>query len=75
MKIPFVYNLRSIGQRPVSTAMTALGVSLVVAVFVAMLTLHRTGMQRLLLLREEVSGKERLDHQFDQHRPYPGEQS
>jgi len=39
MKIPFVYNLRSIGQRPVSTAMTALGVSLVVAVFVAMLAL------------------------------------
>lgn len=39
MKIPFVYNLRSIAQRPVSTAMTALGVALVVAVFVAMLAL------------------------------------
>jgi ABC-type lipoprotein release transport system permease subunit len=39
MKIPFVYNLRSVAQRPVSTAMTALGVTLVVAVFVAMLAL------------------------------------
>jgi ABC-type lipoprotein release transport system permease subunit len=39
MKIPFVYNLRSVAQRPVSTAMTALGVALVVAVFVAMLAL------------------------------------
>ena len=39
MKIPLVYNLRSIAQRPVSTAMTALGVTLVVAVFVAMLAL------------------------------------
>lgn len=39
MKIPFVYNLRSVVQRPVSTAMTALGVALVVAVFVAMLAL------------------------------------
>jgi len=39
MKIPFVYNLRSIVQRPVSTAMTALGIALVVAVFVAMLAL------------------------------------
>jgi ABC-type lipoprotein release transport system permease subunit len=39
MKIPFIYNLRSILQRPVSTAMTALGVALVVAVFVAMLAL------------------------------------
>ena len=39
MKVPFVYNLRSILQRPVSTAMTALGIALVVAVFVAMLAL------------------------------------
>ena len=39
MKIPLVYNLRSIAQRPVSTAMTALGITLVVAVFVAMLAL------------------------------------
>jgi ABC-type lipoprotein release transport system permease subunit len=39
VKIPLVYNLRSIVQRPVSTAMTALGVALVVAVFVAMLAL------------------------------------
>jgi len=39
MKIPLVYNLRSIARRPVSTAMTALGITLVVAVFVAMLAL------------------------------------
>jgi ABC-type lipoprotein release transport system permease subunit len=39
MKIPLVYNLRSIAHRPVSTAMTALGITLVVAVFVAMLAL------------------------------------
>ena len=39
MKIPFVYNLRSVIQRPVSTALTALGIGLVVAVFVAMLAL------------------------------------
>jgi ABC-type lipoprotein release transport system permease subunit len=39
MKIPLVYNLRSILQRPVSTAMTALSIGLVVAVFVGMLAL------------------------------------
>ena len=39
MKIPFVYNVRSVSQRPVSTALTALGIGLVVAVFVAMLAL------------------------------------
>jgi ABC-type lipoprotein release transport system permease subunit len=39
MKIPFVYNLRSVTNRPVSTALTALGIGLVVAVFVAMLAL------------------------------------
>lgn len=36
MKIPLVYNLRSLRQRPVSTLSTALGMALVVAVFVAM---------------------------------------
>ena len=39
MKIPLIYNLRSVAQRPVSTALTALGIGLVVAVFVAMLAL------------------------------------
>lgn len=39
MKIPLIYNLRSVKQRPVSTALTALGIGLVVAVFVAMLAL------------------------------------
>jgi putative ABC transport system permease protein len=39
MKIPLTYNLRSVRQRPVSTALTALGIGLVVAVFIAMLAL------------------------------------
>lgn len=37
--IPIVYNVRSVVQRPVSTALTALGVGLVVAVFIGMLAL------------------------------------
>jgi len=39
MKIPLIYNIRSVSQRPVSTLLTALGIGLVVAVFVAMLAL------------------------------------
>ncbi len=39
MKIPIVYNLRSLRERPVSTLMTAAGMALVVAVFVAMMAL------------------------------------
>ncbi len=39
MKIPLIYNVRSIAQRPVSTASTAVSIGLVVAVFVAMLAL------------------------------------
>ena len=39
MRIPIAYNLRSLRQRPASTAFTALGIALVVAVFVAMLAL------------------------------------
>jgi putative ABC transport system permease protein len=39
VKIPLIYNIRSVMQRPVSTALTALGIGLVVAVFVAMLAL------------------------------------
>lgn len=37
--IPIVYNVRSVARRPVSTALTALGVGLVVAVFIGMLAL------------------------------------
>jgi len=37
--IPVVYNVRSVRQRPVSTALTALGVGLVVAVFIGTLAL------------------------------------
>jgi ABC-type lipoprotein release transport system permease subunit len=36
MKIPIIYNLRSLRQRPTSTFTTALGMALVVAVFIAM---------------------------------------
>ena len=39
MKIPFVYNVRSVVQRPASTAFTAVGIALVVAVFIGMLAL------------------------------------
>ncbi len=39
MKIPIIYNLRSLKNRPVSTITTALGMALVVAVFVAMMAL------------------------------------
>jgi ABC-type lipoprotein release transport system permease subunit len=39
MKIPLLYNIRSVLRRPVSTALTALGVGLVVAVFIGMLAL------------------------------------
>jgi len=39
MKIPIIYNLRSLKGRPASTAFTALGIGMVVAVFVAMLAL------------------------------------
>jgi hypothetical protein len=39
MKIPLTYNIRSVRARPVSTALTALGIGLVVAVFIGMLAL------------------------------------
>ena len=39
MKIPLIYNLRSLRQRPVSTLTTALGMALVVAVFLAMMSM------------------------------------
>jgi ABC-type lipoprotein release transport system permease subunit len=61
MKIPIVYNARSVLQRPASTAFTALGIGLVVAVFIGMLALAngfrvalaRTGSDRnVLLLRK-----------------------
>jgi len=61
MKIPILYNVRSVLQRPVSTALTALGVALVVAVFIGMLALAngfraalaRTGSDRnVLVLRK-----------------------
>jgi ABC-type lipoprotein release transport system permease subunit len=75
VKIPFVYNARSVLQRPVSTALTALGIGLVVAVFIGMLALAngfraaltRTGTDRnVVVLRrgadtELVSGIVRED--------------
>lgn len=60
MKVPLSYNARSLMQRPVSTALTALGIALVVAVFIGMLALAngfrsaltRTGSnQNVLVLR------------------------
>jgi ABC-type lipoprotein release transport system permease subunit len=39
MKIPLAYNLRSLRQRPVSTLTTALGMALVVAVFIGVMAL------------------------------------
>jgi putative ABC transport system permease protein len=41
MKIPLIYNIRSVRQRPVSTLATALGMALVVLVFIAMMALSR----------------------------------
>lgn len=61
MRIPLSYNARSLLQRPVSTAFTALGIALVVAVFIGMLALAngfraalvRTGSpQNVLVLRD-----------------------
>jgi ABC-type lipoprotein release transport system permease subunit len=60
VKIPLSYNARSLLQRPISTAFTALGIGLVVAVFIGMLALAngfrsaliRTGSsQNVLVLR------------------------
>ena len=39
MRIPLIYNVRSLLRRPVSSAMTVVGIALVVAVFIAMLAL------------------------------------
>jgi putative ABC transport system permease protein len=61
VKIPLSYNARSLLQRPVSTAFTALGIALVVAVFIGMLALAngfraaliRTGSaENVLILRD-----------------------
>ncbi len=61
MKIPLAYNFRSMLGRPLSTALTALGIGLVVAVFIGMLALAngfaaaltRTGSdQNVLVLRK-----------------------
>jgi ABC-type lipoprotein release transport system permease subunit len=61
MKIPLIYNIRSMKARPVSTLLTALGIALVVAVFIGMLALAngfaaalvRTGSdQNVLVLRK-----------------------
>jgi ABC-type lipoprotein release transport system permease subunit len=41
MKIPLIYNIRSVRQRPVSTLTTAFGMALVVLVFIAMMALSR----------------------------------
>ena len=48
MKIPIIYNLRSLKQRPASTITTALGMALVVAVFIAMMALSNGFMAALV---------------------------
>jgi putative ABC transport system permease protein len=58
VKIPLIYNARSVLQRPLSTAFTAVGIALVVAVFIGMLALAngfraaltRTGSDRNVLV-------------------------
>ncbi len=66
MKVPIVYNLRSLRERPVSTLMTAAGMALVVAVFVAMMALSngfqaamvRTGAaDNVILLRKGANAE------------------
>jgi ABC-type antimicrobial peptide transport system permease subunit len=48
MKIPIIYNFRSLKQRPASTITTALGMALVVAVFIAMMALSNGFMAALV---------------------------
>lgn len=66
MRIPILYNVRSMLRRPVSTALTALGVGLVVAVFIGMLALAngfqaalvRTGSdQNVIVLRRSADAE------------------
>ena len=66
MKIPIIYNLRSLRQRPVSTITTALGMGLVVAVFIAMMALSNgfavalssTGSQENVILIRKGANQE-----------------
>ena len=78
MKIPLIYNLRSVRQRPVSTALTALGIGLVVAVFIGMLALAngfaaaltRTGSDRNVLVLRKGADSEMssgLDREAVEH--------
>ena len=76
MKIPLSYNARSLLQRPVSTAFTALGIALVVAVFIGMLALAngfrsalvRTGSpENVLILRDGADSE--LSSSIDRQAP------
>ena len=66
MEIPIVYNLRSMRARPVSTLMTAVGIALVVAVFIGMLALAngfasalvRTGSESTVLVLRKGADSE-----------------
>jgi ABC-type lipoprotein release transport system permease subunit len=66
MRIPLIYNVRSVIQRPVSTVLTAVGIGLVVAVFIGMLALAngfraalaRTGSERNALILRRGSDSE-----------------
>ena len=80
MKIPLEYNARSLLQRPVSTLLTALGIALVVAVFIGMLALAngfraaliKTGStQNVMVLRRGADSE--LSSGIDrQSREHPG---
>ena len=66
MKIPIIYNLRSLRQRPVSTLTTAFGMALVVGVFVAMMAMSNgfrsalvsTGSEENVILLRKGAGAE-----------------
>ena len=66
MRIPIIYNLRSLAGRPISTLFTALGVGMVVAVFIAMLALANgfskalvsTGSDRNAIVLRKGAGNE-----------------
>jgi len=66
MRIPIIYNLRSLRQRPVSTLTTAFGMALVVGVFVAMMAMSNgfraalvsTGSDENVILLRKGAGAE-----------------
>ena len=58
MKIPIIYNLRSLRQRPASTLTTALGMALVVAVFWGVTATLLVGLALYVLALSALSVRE-----------------